>query len=342
MKCFILKLYGKINYFRRLLYRKGIFKSVKSKKFIISIGNITMGGSGKTPFSIYLAKLLESEGLNVVVLTRGYGRKKRGVTVIKNSYSNFSWDDVGDEPLLLSKSLKNIPVVVSKDRVEGLNIIEKENFTAEVFILDDGFQYLKLRRDIDIVLVDATNPFFYDENIGCKLIREPVESLNSADILVITKLNMANKNKELENLIVDFKNPIFNADIKINGIYDFKNVKIDKFSPVSVNLISAIGNNFQFEKLVKSLGIDINKKYFFRDHYIYKKEEIENIIKDRGEDEFFLTTEKDFVKLLEIVPEEFRNIFYYLKIEIDVKDEEKLKKYILDRLKTVKSNNKKF
>ncbi len=331
MKCFILKVYKNINYLRRVLYQRGIIKSFKSDKFVISIGNITMGGSGKTPFTIYLAKLIKKWGFNVAVLTVGYGRKGKKEILLKGNKIKYTSKEAGDEPLLISNNLRDVPVVVSKNRIKGIKLLERDKIPIDVFILDDGFQFLKLERDIDIVLLDATNPFFYSKKLGCNLLRESEKSLKFSDLIVVTKSNLGG-DIDINKLIGNYGKAIFKAGVKTEGIYNFHGKRVKDFSRKSVSLISGIGNNFQFEALLKSMGFFIMEKYFFDDHHVYKRDEIKKILSNRKDEEVFMTTEKDFIKLCEIVSEEFYDIFFYLKIKVDIINEKEFENYLYKRL----------
>src|SRR3989338_4045779 len=170
-------LYGICIKLRYFLYHTGIFKTKRLTCKVISIGNITVGGSGKTPMAIYLAKKLKEKGRKVIILSRGYKGKVKGIGVVSDG-GNILLDpeDAGDEPYLMAAKLKNIPVIVGKDRYKaGLYAIEK--FNPDVIILDDGFQHIRLARDIDFLLIDLRKGFGNGHLFPLGMLREPLSGL---------------------------------------------------------------------------------------------------------------------------------------------------------------------
>jgi tetraacyldisaccharide 4'-kinase len=167
---------------RNLLYDRNILSANKIDCKVISVGNISFGGTGKTPLTIALAKKLQSK-YRVAILSRGYKRDSRGTIVVTDGITKpYDWNTVGDEPFLMSQKLSSIPIVVDEDRSRGGNFLVNK-FKPDIILLDDGFQQRNLHRDLDIVLLDVSN----SNRFNCW--REPFGALNRSDILLLTKVN---------------------------------------------------------------------------------------------------------------------------------------------------------
>jgi tetraacyldisaccharide 4'-kinase len=278
-------LYFIIIFIRNILYDFNIFRKYSINAKVISVGNITWGGTGKTPVAAFIAGILAKKNQRVSILIRGYGN---------------------DESELLPKLTSNIPVLVGKDRVKrGMEAIEKH--LSDTILLDDGFQYTRLRRDMDIVCVDASRPFGNGWVIPTGSLREGLYALKRADIFLITKADLVSDKDKLEKLekkliAINPKAVIAKAIHRPLHFYKIPNeekVNISELQNGELALVSAIGSPECFEKTIQRLGLKINKHFIFRDHHAYTKEDIANI-----EDYFVknkldrvVTTEKDAVKL---------------------------------------------
>ena len=276
--------YGLAIWVRRVFYKLGIFKHKKAPLKVISVGNITLGGTGKTPFVVALGHILETElKKNVCVLIRGYG-----------------WD----EQAMLKNKLTDIPVLVGEDRAHSAMKAVKL-YGSDTAILDDGFQHWELERDLDIVLVDSGNPFGNLQLFPRGVLREPRKALERADIVVFTKVNKKktgsdNLKDEIKQLNKDAL--FLEAFHKPTHLYENKTKKTRDLSFIKdkrVVLLSSIGDPAYFEETVKDLGADIVEHITFPDHHNYRKSDIEYILKRCSERSFdlVLTTEKDIVKL---------------------------------------------
>ena len=181
-------LYRLITDIRNLLFDLSIFKIHKFNIPIISVGNITSGGTGKTPFILYLIEKLSQHRNNIVVLSRGYGRDSKGIQVVSDGDGNIVGKDIGgDEPVLIATKFPKIPVLVSEKRYLGIEqAIQK--FDAQLILLDDAFQHRYVKRDCNIVLVDANQPVQEDNILPLGNLREKKSNLNRTDIIVITKI----------------------------------------------------------------------------------------------------------------------------------------------------------
>lgn len=293
--------------FREFLYNFNILKSYKLKKKIISIGNLNFGGSGKTPMAVFLANFLNLSGKEVGVVERAYkGDIKSDEVILKDKgidEKGFDVSAVGDEPAMLWNSLDSgIKVAVSKRKYKAvIEMLKKWNFIDYV-IIDDGFQHLKLKRDVDLILMDGESGF-KDKLFPRGTLREPYAGLKRADVLVFTKSNYLNKD-EKESL--KKKALKYNKNLKIffanAKLLSPQNLKGKKILPVS-----GIGNPLFFHKLLKSDGANFENYFSFKDHYKYSEKDARDIVrlKDKINAEYVVCTSKDFVKLSKFIKNSF-------------------------------------
>lgn len=284
-------------YFFKLKMKKTIPEKIDGVK-VISVGNITTGGTGKTPFVIYLSELLKGK-TKIAILSRGYKSKQCNRIRVVSDVSGYK--ESGDEPYLLAKKT-NLPVIIGKDRVMS-GKFAKERYGAEVLILDDGFQYFRLKKDLSIVLIDATNPFGNGNLIPAGCLREPPENLSRADVIVITKTNLVEK-EELERLKeyilkIESRLPIFYSTIEFDGVYR-NGVRINETEIAGQNIFafSGIGNHYSFINFIRiTLKPGSIKDFDFGDHKDYKKRDIRFLRKKIKQFNFLITTDKDYIKL---------------------------------------------
>lgn len=296
-------LYKLIWVLRKWLYDKGVFKIRRLPCPVICVGNITAGGTGKTPTVMHLARLFQTRNFRPVVLTRGYKRKSRK-PVLPVSDGNAiltTPQESGDEPYLIAAGLKNIPVVVGADRYNS-GMFAKDNFGADVFILDDGFQHLKLYRDINILLIDASNPAGNEYMLPAGILREPLAGISRADCIIISRADEGDKSKA-EKLVRSFnkKAPVFYSSLKVSGIMDAygKTHGTDYIKGKNLFLFSGIGNPGSFKRSVNENGGVIKGEIRFPDHYWYSTRDMERISgeAERLSAEAIITTEKDITRL---------------------------------------------
>lgn len=294
--------------------RKKGYKERVGNSFIISVGNITLGGTGKTPFVIYLAKKL-SKKYKVCIILRGYKSLIKEKALLIENLNNYSPFHIGDEPFLIAKKT-DLPVIISRNRKDGIILAERK-LKPDIIILDDAFQHFKIKRNLDIILIDYFNPFGNNFLFPAGILREPIEVLKYANIIVITKYEKTAKVKlnlsMLKKIIRRFNisAPIFTSnyipDIKIP-----KNKKIFAFA--------GIGNFNYFMFLIKKFFKPAKFNFIqFPDHYNYSTKDIEKILKLSKKYDLILTTEKDYVKL------NSKNI-KPLKIKLNIYNENKFLK----------------
>jgi tetraacyldisaccharide 4'-kinase len=282
---------------------------------VISIGNITTGGTGKTPAAISVAEQALRRGFSPIILTRGYkGTAATPCFVTKGKGPLISFEEAGDEPFLMAERLKGVPVVKCRNRYEGgrfalrqLGISESE-FEMHLFILDDGFQHRGLYRDRDIVLIDAEVPFGNGRLLPLGRLREPPAALGRADIIVLTKTGGKHRPDgeerfaELQKKLRTYNQRclVFRAEHTPLScrLSDGGETPVDWMTGKKVFGFCGIGSPVSFRKTILSTGAEIAGFRSFRDHFSYSREDISSI---RAEAEksgagWIVTTEKDIIK----------------------------------------------
>jgi tetraacyldisaccharide 4'-kinase len=318
---------------------------------VISVGNITVGGTGKTTLVEFIARELKAQGRKVAVVSRGYKRvskdRKMEVGVSEPESSSGCQQsgklkgcqgvsEMGDEAYMLSKKLGDIPVIVDADRRRGINKAIT-NFGAETVILDDAFQQWKIKKDLEIVTIDATNPFGNKHMLPRGILREPLSSLKRADIFVLTKADFAADTAMLKGLLAKI-NPramIVESSHRACGLYNIDNPKagldIEALKGKSVAIFCGIGDPGSFTNTITGLGARIGAQFRFPDHHNYSREELDKIIKSSKENNIdtIITTEKDAVRISNIRLEAGSRNLLVLKIEIKLKDEQGFRNRLL-------------
>jgi tetraacyldisaccharide 4'-kinase len=341
-------LYGIATHARRLLYRKGALRVHTLGAPVISVGNITTGGTGKTPLVEWLARMLAVEHRRPCILTRGYGRTDENVRVLVSDGEKVLADvlEAGDEPRLLAERLRGMAAVVSDaDRVAAASWA-LENLHADLFILDDGFQHLRVARNLNIVAVDATNPWGGGHLLPYGRLREPVRELARADCCVITRARQA---ADLDALREEVKRqsrgrPVFISHTRTIGLRaaalaptdDAGGTSHGSLLPVSeapeqVAAFCAIGNPRAFFSQLQSDGFTLNYTRAFSDHHVYTQRDIEALEHEAQAQgaEALLTTAKDAVKLRAL---RFQLPCYVVEIELEFDDEAAFRRMVLQAI----------
>ena len=315
--------------FRLLSYKTGYKKPTKVDAYVISIGNITTGGTGKTPVCVALANYF-SETLNkkTAILSRGYGGKLANskVNIISDGENIFfSAHMSGDEPYWLAYNAQKTSVLTCKNRIEAAQIAIAEQ-KAEVLLLDDGFQHLKLHRDFNIMLVDGNLKFGNGNLLPQGPLREPLKEINRADcILVMNKRSLDKKAIEnCENFAQKLAEKYNKKTVVCNfapvGIFNLNdNSKL--FSPKKVYAFAGIGQPKFFFEYLKKQDFELAKERMFEDHHLYTIDDIKNILAEAKKMDVnaIVTTEKDAVKIKALLDKNPSDIdFYALKLGLDI------------------------
>jgi tetraacyldisaccharide 4'-kinase len=316
---------------RLALYKRGVLPTYEVNAAVLSVGNITVGGTGKTPLVAWLARIVRGRyAKRVCILTRGYGRtdERRRVLVSDGAQILAGAREGGDEPLLLAESLLGVAAVLSDaDRV-GAARWAIENLQSEVFILDDGFQHMRLARDLDIVTVDGTAPFGGGRLLPRGRLREPVAGLKRADLIIITRADQAQDSgslrAELERL--SGGRPLFSSRARTQALRPLagSDGPLDAASlPQPVAAFCAIGNPGAFFAHIRNDGHTLAYTRAFADHYVYGQRDADALGKQAraAGAQLLLTTAKDAAKLQSLG---FDLPCYVLEIEIEFDDEDGL------------------
>lgn len=293
---------------RLALFRTGLYRVHKAECPVISVGNITAGGTGKTPFVEFLANFYSAQDIAPAILTRGY-------------MPNAEADGESDEVLVYRANLRDVTVFVGRDRVRSSRMAEK---SAGVILLDDGFQHLRLARNLNIVLLDAMNPFGYCRLLPRGLLREPLSSLSRADLIVLTRVDLLpegdlNKVRDKLRELLDrlgLNIEVCEAVYKPESIVKSDSQSAECLKGRRIAAFCGLGNPDAFRRTLESLGAEV---VFFRaypDHHRYTEQDVADIVEHgtREKCDFIITTQKDFVKLGSAGKEKV----YYLKSAVKI------------------------
>ena len=279
-------LYGKVVDLRNSLYDRGVFKSHSLGARTISIGNITTGGTGKTPLVALIAEILAANGERVCILTRGYGRKSTGRVLVSDG-ERVLVDALqgGDEPVELARKLIGKAIVVADaDRVAAAKWASKK-FGVTAFVLDDAFQHRRAKRDLDIVCIDATKPFGF--------LREPLRNLSRADAMVLTRADMIGRADLVEQLRSRNRDAaLFQVEYRLRSLASIHPIS-EAFA------FCGVGNPRAFFSMLEREGLKTKNSIAFRDHHNYTQADIDRVESKALESgcRALITTVKDFVKV---------------------------------------------
>jgi len=320
-------------YYVGFLFKRWVSWKKNSKQFpVISVGNLTLGGTGKTPCVEYISRKLLERERKVAVLATGFGRdvrQKREIVFSKGS-KNFSLKEVGDESYLLAKHLRQVPVFVSRNRA-GTLLYASEKSGCNTFVMDDGFQYFRVGKELDILLISKDNPFGNGHLFPGGTLREPISSVRRADLVVIThadsfssqgvlkdkgEISRENLSKVLSQrragvpILESIHYPLYFEDWGSGEKYQLEELKGKR----AVSL-SSLADPLYFESSLERLGLSVIRKIRFPDHYPYRLEDMEWILNTAGKDkvDFIISTEKDAVRF----PQKFSPFIPILLLVID-------------------------
>ncbi len=301
-------LYGPAMDFRSKLYQKGWMKTRRLPCPVISIGNITLGGTGKTPMTIHMAVQLRSMGLRPAIVCRGYkGKYEHTGGVVSDGVSVFlEPGESGDEPFLMASRLSGVPVAVGKNRyVSGLEAWR--SFHPDIIICDDAFQHLRLYRDLNLVLMDAAEPVGNGRIFPKGILREPLKQLERADALIVTRVEKTrfDLDRFRKKINVPDATPVFRCChvpdfVSVLGeTGEWKRCDSGVIRTGTWTAFAGIAGNEDFVRMLTRLGCRVKSAVFFPDHHQFSEKDMENILKTALKDrsQFIVTTEKDAVRL---------------------------------------------
>ena len=307
-----------VTFLRNKFYDFGVFKSYSFETPVISVGNLSVGGTGKTPFVEFLIRHF-SKNYKVAVLSRGYKRKSKGFILASDSDDSNS---IGDEPFQYYSKFKNIKVAVDKKRKRGIKKLIKAG--VNMIILDDAFQHRKVDPKYSILLTDYSNLYFNDYLLPRGNLRESKSGYRRADAIVITKcpenFSETDKKNIMDRINLNLNQQIFFSKIKYsdNLFSADSSIKISELFNKRVNLVTGIVNSAVLIKYLENKGLIINH-FKFPDHHDYKEKDIVNF-----SSEIIITTEKDYTKLRKF---EIKDL-YYLPISMEILGDENILKHI--------------
>jgi len=331
--------YRSVVQLRLFLYNRGIFRRYPLGVQVISVGNVTVGGTGKTPVVEIFARELQKEGRKVAILSRGYRKKEdpflerltdklllRTATKLPRVVSDgtrllLNSEMSGDEPYMLAGNLPDVAVIVDKDRVKGGRYAINK-LGCDTLILDDGFQYQRLKHRVEVVLVDSTNPFGNGNCLPRGILREPANNIRRADFIFITKSDGSGHQK-LRDQILEL-----NPDVEfiecchksryLQHVFTGEQQPLEILKGMRVVALSGIAVPAGFENSLESLGATLAERVRFADHHRFSQQEIIDVVNRAGElgADAILTTEKDAVRMTRLdrcdVP------IYYLRVDIEI------------------------
>ena len=337
-------LYFAVSSLYSLLFKVGVLKTRRFKNIVVvSVGNLTAGGSGKTPFIILLSKLLSKQKIKHSIVSRGYKKTFSGNAHMfpEKNLTNYSPSSFGDEPFMLFKLLKTVPVFVGNKLRSLLKL--QSVFPGSVALIDDGYQTYELFKDINVLLLDCSLDISLYKTLPQGLLREPIKELERADILVLTKTNLTtSKNlsllkKHFYSFINKKTQLVLSSEYCSSLLYvgkgGFERVDLNsfRFNDIGVVSVCGIANPKSFKKTLGALNVSVLKSFVFSNHYKYSSKNIKGV---KGfcltnKIKTIVTTSKDFYKIKPLFSD-FE--FYLVNVEHRVFDYDKLVRYFEKKL----------
>lgn len=320
---------------RNWFFNHSLLQQAKVNIPVISIGNISTGGTGKTPFLIYIAEYYLMKGKTVGIISRGFGRDSKGLILVsdgKNIY--FSPGESGDEVFMMAKILikkfSNFIIISSSDRVEAANYLFN-NFECDLILLDDAFQHRKIFRNLDIVLIDGKRFDKFSEKLLLPAgnLREPLSSIGRCNLIILN--HKFSNDKLINNCFFKYDKPVINIFYKSKGFCNYRDEYLSVLNKKAI-LFCGIAEPKSFIEVVYNSGLNVFKSIIFSDHKNYTITDIDKLKKYYLAGSVFITTEKDYVKILEFNDFVEKYPVYFLKMEIDISTNKLVLKNSLDKL----------
>ncbi len=329
-----------IIFLRNWLYDKNILKSVIPNVFCINVGNLNLGGTGKTPHVEYLVRLLV-DNYKISILSRGYKRKTKGFV---RADANATAETIGDEPMQYFLKFKDkINVVVCEDRVMGVNEIQRQIADNKIVILDDAFQHRRIAPQLNLLLCDYNRPFYEDSLVPFGKLRDIRQSAKRANAVIVTKCPKeidAQKKLTIINGIKDYilpETPIFFSRIQYKSVVAYSSENVFE-SKQNSNVVTAIAKPQVFTEYLFEQGFSINHVHDFPDHFSFTRKDIDEMIAKTvqfKEISQIITTEKDMVKIKPLLNEEEMPHFFYVPIEIELENKKVFDDFVYSHLKNL-------
>jgi tetraacyldisaccharide 4'-kinase len=328
---------------RRAAYRRGWIKTRRLSRPVVSVGNITTGGTGKTPLVAYIARRLLARGFRPGILTRGYGRRGGAdlIALGPGRERNVNPRELGDEPALLAKMLPEVPIVVCANRFRGGRVAE-ERFDVNVHLLDDGFQHWALERDVDIVTLDVTQPLSDWELLPAGRQRETCAALERAQVIVFTRTELGDP-QPIEQDVgrINPRAALFRSRTRLRELVEVATGRAcppEAFAGERIVAVCATGNPAAFFADVRKWGYVVTAEYAFRDHHVYRDEDLLPIMQKavKSSARALVTTEKDTMNLPPLKGGEPPILACRTEMELD--EAEQFEKALLEKLAACSKN----
>ena len=318
---------------RNWLYDIQLLKSTKPDVFTINVGNLNLGGTGKTPHVEYLVKLL-ADTYKLSTLSRGYKRATKGFVLAGNDATA---QNIGDEPMQYYLKFKDkIRVVVCEDRVSGVNQIQSQMPDNQLVILDDAFQHRRIAPHLNLLLCDYNRPFYRDFMVPTGLLRDVRQSAKRADAVIVTKCPDEIPEETRQNLLNGIatyaraETPVFFSRIYYKEIAPYASKSIfNTLNPIT--LVTAIAKPEVFKTHFEKQGMTLDSTFEYPDHFTFSKKEVEQFFDSKSAFQQIVTTEKDMVKLKPLLNEEELERFFYVPIEVVISDAKIFNDFVLKR-----------
>ncbi len=328
-------LYGFAVRVRLALYSLGALKRKRIAQPVVSVGNLTLGGTGKTPTVMNIAAVLKDGGRHPAVVSRGYGRRDESSCLVVSDGDRVLVDSRtgGDEPVLIGASIRGLPVLVCRDRFRAATLAH-ERFGSDVVILDDGFQHVRLQRDLDIVLIDATDPFGNGSLFPAGILREPVSALMRAQAVLITGTDRVADLESLRTTVArETGATIFTSRLVPKDLAEVMTGDVRQLTALGdadVLAFSGIARPSSFLDLLRALGATVREEIIFPDHYAYTRQDLAKLFQRASDTgvSMIVTTEKDATRFRSLRPEGI----WALRVELSVNEQAEWKTFLLSRL----------
>jgi tetraacyldisaccharide 4'-kinase len=324
---------------RRLLYRRGWRQPKRLPAPVVSVGNLTVGGTGKTPLTAWLARALQEQGQRVAILSRGYGGRRKSLTCLSDGQRLLARPpQTGDESFWLARTLPGVPVYTGPSRYEA-GLAAWRAHRPDLFLLDDGFQHFQLSRDLDIVLLDAAAPFGNGLLLPAGPLREPVRTLDTAQVIILTRFDPQQHQSQLIEMRQRFPDKsILTAAVAPVGVAVHpgrESQGVESLQALPLYAFAGMANPQVFFNTLTALGVELQGRRSFPDHWAYTAPELQEMVRMAREAGAagLITTSKDWARLGELWQGELP--LWVLAVEIRLQQPDVLKGYLaalLDRL----------
>ena len=315
-------LYGLITHIRNVLYDHGFLPVHKVGIPVISIGNLTAGGTGKTPMTLFLLARLQKKYEGIAVVSRGYGRHSRGALVVSDGQGKvIEARHGGDEPVMIAREFPHIPVIVSEKRVIGIQMA-RDLFDSRLIMLDDAFQHRQVGRDVDIVLLDGQSDITKQAMLPAGDRREPLASLARADMVIFTRTGDIDRDLKERQVRKWFSGSVLFSEYVPDGVRDAGSgqpVSLDVLKGRPIFAFCGIAQPESFFVSLEQLKLTVAGKAVYDDHYSYTNRDIQEICRQAAkyQCDYIITTTKDIVKLDLAAFDQFKLLVLQMQLVLD-------------------------